>query len=316
MTTPVRILMDTDIGSDIDDALALLLLLHLADVELLGVTTVYGNVELRAKIARRILQAAIVNVPVHAGIGTPMSSPLPIWHSNLEGVGLLTDEEFAAPLSEFDLGTDAPSFIADQVMSAPGEMTLVCCGALSNVAAAIALNPAVTDAIGRLVFMGAGVAYPDPIFADRDYEAEASHNVRCDVEAARRAVESPIEMTLVTNDVTTEVWWDGDSVQQLVTSQNPPETAAVGKLMDVWLKYRTSYLDCPITGTCPHDALTVAEAVYPRRFVGCCRGRVSIHRDASTTFVLDKKGPHRAAIRVDQDAFLSWLPARLIRRGE
>ena len=54
-----KILMDTDIGSDIDDALALLLLIHLQEVELVGVTTVYGKVELRAKIARRILQAAV-----------------------------------------------------------------------------------------------------------------------------------------------------------------------------------------------------------------------------------------------------------------
>jgi purine nucleosidase len=108
MEKPRLILVDTDIGSDIDDALALLLLLHLEDVALLGITTVYGNVALRAKIARRILEAAGQAVPVVVGTGVPMSSPLPVWHMGVEGVGLLNDDEAQAPSSNSCLGEDAP----------------------------------------------------------------------------------------------------------------------------------------------------------------------------------------------------------------
>ena len=75
----MKILFDTDIGSDIDDALALLLLLRIPDVELIGVTTVYGCTDIRAKVAKKILDAAQRSVPVISGCGTPLGSPMPIW---------------------------------------------------------------------------------------------------------------------------------------------------------------------------------------------------------------------------------------------
>jgi purine nucleosidase len=115
--------MDTDIGSDIDDALALLLLLHLQGVSLLGVTTVYGNVLLRAKIARRIIQAAGKDVPVVVGTGVPMDSPFPVWHTGEEGMGLITYDDIEAPPSKFNLGDNAPAFLVDQVMPRPGQVT-------------------------------------------------------------------------------------------------------------------------------------------------------------------------------------------------
>ena len=158
-----RILLDTDIGSDIDDALALLLLLHMQDVELLGVTTVYGNVELRAKIAKRILQAAGVNVPVVVGEPNPLASPEPIWHAGVEGVGLLSAAEIDAPISEFDVQYDAPAFIARQAMSSPEKITIVAIGALTNIAEALEREPGLSGTVDRLVLMGAGVTFREPV---------------------------------------------------------------------------------------------------------------------------------------------------------
>jgi purine nucleosidase len=73
----MRILFDTDIGSDIDDALALLLLLRIPDADLVGLTTVYGCTDIRAKVAKKILQAACRPVPVVAGLGVPFKSRYP-----------------------------------------------------------------------------------------------------------------------------------------------------------------------------------------------------------------------------------------------
>jgi purine nucleosidase len=99
-----KILFDTDIGSDIDDALALLLLLRVPDVELVGLTTVYGCTDIRAKVAKKILDAAGCSAPVVAGHATPFESPMPVWHAGTEGDAVLTDLERTASLESMDIG--------------------------------------------------------------------------------------------------------------------------------------------------------------------------------------------------------------------
>jgi inosine-uridine nucleoside N-ribohydrolase len=118
-------------------------------------------------------------------------------------------------------------------------------------------------------------------------------------------------MTILTNDVTTRVWWTGEPVQDLLNAEDPPETAAVGKLLKVWLEYRSKVFRTRVTGTCPHDPLTVAEAAGGE-FVRYARGRMSINEDASTTFIPDNEGPHLAGVDVDEERFLAWLSERLL----
>lgn len=314
--SPRLIIMDTDIGSDIDDALALLLLLHLPEIELLGITTVYGQVELRAKIARRILQAAKVNVPVVAGMGTPISSPMPIWHTDLEGYGILTDSDRAKSLKDFDIAVGAPGFLIDCVMRYPGRVVILAIGALTNLARALEIEPKVAQTVASVVFMGAGITYPmkapDQLATNTEYLAHPSHNVRCDVAAAQQVFESELPIRVLTNDVTTSVWWDGESVQQVCEAAAPAETAAVGRLLRVWLTYRSEIFRKPITGTCPHDPLTAAEAAMPGRFVQYAEGVVWVNADGSTTFAPEKGGRHHVGWQVDSRAFLAWMPGRLL----
>ncbi len=111
----MKILLDTDIGSDIDDALALLLLLRLPDIELLGVTTVYGCTDVRAKVCKTILDAAGNNAPVFAGESTPLISTIPVWHAGTEGHGVLNDDEFDMPLDAMGISRQATEFIVDTV---------------------------------------------------------------------------------------------------------------------------------------------------------------------------------------------------------
>ncbi len=318
MTSRTKLLVDTDIGSDIDDALALLLALHLDDVEIVGVTTVYGHTDIRARVARRILREAGVDTPVVSGLGTPMHSEMPIWHSGTEGKGLLTEEDLAASLDDLHILDDAPDFIIEEVLSSPGEVILVALGPLTNIAAALKMEPRVATAARGLYFMGGGITYPHPVPADLQsdiaYQARPSHNVRYDVAAARLVFESNIPITVLTNDVTTCIWWDGPPVQQLLAATSPPEVVAVGKLMRVWLDYRTEIFRKPITGTCPHDALTVAEAAG-EHVVEYVNGRMRVHRDATTTFVPDPAGRHHAGARVDADNFLRLMSPRLLGRG-
>jgi purine nucleosidase len=155
---------------------------------------------------------------------------------------------------------------------------------------------------------------PDQLEPGHPYVADASHNVRCDVGAAREVFSSGVPMVVLTNDVTTSAWWDGPPVQKLMTATNPPEAQVVGKLLEVWLQYRTKIFGRKITGTCPHDPLTVAEATQPR-FVTYARGVMTIHRDATSSFILDSQGPHYVGVHVEVESFLRWFSDAMGRDG-
>jgi purine nucleosidase len=74
-SAPEKVIIDTDIGDDIDDAFALALALHSPELQILGVTTTFGDTELRAKLARRLLDAAgRQDIPVFAGAPTQTTS--------------------------------------------------------------------------------------------------------------------------------------------------------------------------------------------------------------------------------------------------
>jgi len=121
---------------------------------------------------------------------------------------------------------------------------------------------------------------------------------------------SGLPMTVVTNDVTTEIWWDGKPVKDLMDASEPADSLVVGTMLRVWLDYRSVIFHEETTGTCPHDPLTVAEAVG-ERFVSFYRGSMVVHDDATTTFTPSEDGPHRAEIGIDGDRFLEWLSSKL-----
>lgn len=306
----MKVLIDTDIGSDIDDALALLLLLQFPDFELVGLTTVYGDTAIRAKVAKKMLDAAGCRAPVVAGCGEPIGSSMPIWHAGTEGDGVLTPEERSAPLETFGIGSDAPGFIIDMVNTHGRDLTVVCLGALTNIASALRREPSLAARLGPLFFMGGGITFRDPVPAildpGRPYRAYPSHNVRCDAVAAQEVFASGAPMTILTNDVRTQVWWDGEPVQRIMQASHPPEKKLVGKLLGVWLDYRSRIFKRSMSGTCPHDPLTVAEAMQPG-FVQYVQGEMSIQEDAWSIFRLTDAGPHRAGAQVDAAGFLKWF---------
>jgi purine nucleosidase len=119
-----KFLLDTDIGSDVDDAFALLTLLKLVPERLIGVTTAYGCAELRAKITKKLIEAAGYDIPVVAGESSPIGSPQPIHLTGKEGFGVLTKEEIEKPIESFGIETNAPEFIVKQVTNYPGEVIL------------------------------------------------------------------------------------------------------------------------------------------------------------------------------------------------
>ncbi|HLK56618.1 MAG TPA: nucleoside hydrolase [Chthonomonadaceae bacterium] len=158
MADTLPVILDTDIGSDIDDAVALSYLLRQPRCELLGITTVTGDVAQRAACAEVLCRAAgRADIPIHCGASRPL----------LYGPGQPNVPQFAAIHSRAQR-TDWPSntaveFLRQTIRSRPGEITLLTIGPYTNAALLFALDPEIPSLLKRLVSM-AGVFYADPIY--------------------------------------------------------------------------------------------------------------------------------------------------------
>ena len=156
--SPVRvpILLDTDIGSDIDDAVALAYLLRQPACELLGVTTVTGQPTERARLARALCDAANVHIPIVPGI----AEPLVIAQRQTEAAQIeKLKEANNAPFPNFS----AIAFMREMIRARPGEITLLAIGPFTNVAALFRLDPEIPALLKQLVVMGGKFSdYPTP----------------------------------------------------------------------------------------------------------------------------------------------------------
>jgi inosine-uridine nucleoside N-ribohydrolase len=149
---PQLAILDTDIGDDIDDAFALALALRSPELRLLGITTAYGDTEMRARLVDRFLDEVGVNIPVTAGIATPntghMTQAAYAWRGLRFGV--------ADPTKEWK-HADGVEFLLAQIREHPGQITLISIGPLKNVGAAIERDPATFRQLKRVVLMGGSV---------------------------------------------------------------------------------------------------------------------------------------------------------------
>src|SRR5277367_6897346 len=123
-----KVIFDTDIGDDIDDAYALGLLLRSPEVQVLGVTTAFQDTHLRARLAARFLESAgRKDVPVYEGPKTP-------------GKSHFTQTKWAEGLPDLTF-PDAIEFVLETIRRNPGQITLVAVAPLTNVGALIAKDP-------------------------------------------------------------------------------------------------------------------------------------------------------------------------------
>ena len=136
----LKILLDPDIGGDIDDAICLAYLLKEPQCDLLGITTVCGEPEKRAAVADAICRAAGRQVPIVAGLDTTLQ-PVPLYPTP-EGAGAL--EQW--PHSTYEKG-DAPEFLYEKIRENPHQVVLIAIGNLTNVATLFTAHP---DAVGLL----------------------------------------------------------------------------------------------------------------------------------------------------------------------
>ncbi len=210
-----KIILDTDLGGDIDDAFAVALALNCPEFEIIGITTVGDQDHKRARIACKLLKVAgRTEIPVAAGPkpGDPGQGP---WAADFEEVK--------------PIDTSAPEFIVQQINAHPGEITLVPVGPLTNIAAALDLDPGIASKVKQMVTMG-GAAYvcynlkPPPC---------PEYNIRADIPAAQKVYSSGMPITMCGLDVTAMLRFEAEKRKQLA-ERGLPLTNALVELYKLW----------------------------------------------------------------------------------
>src|SRR5262245_31044648 len=176
-----KVILDTDIVDDIDDAFALALALRSPEIELIGITTAWGDTALRAKLANRLLQEAGAQaIPERAGVPTESKSSF-------------TQKQWASEGAPAPASPDAGEFPREQAKKSPVEITLVAIGPLTKLGAAIDRDADGFRKFRRVVLMGGSIrrGYGDLGYAP-DRGPEPEYNIYCDVKAAGKLLGSGV----------------------------------------------------------------------------------------------------------------------------
>ncbi len=251
-----KILLDVDPG--IDDAVAMAMALFDPQVEVVAVTAVGGNVP--PEQATRNVQAIIeqLDPPRWPRIGEA-SDPelgLPARNVQLHGPDGLGNTNFQ--VSELQHRHPSEKVIYDEIRAAPGEVTIVALGPLTNIARAFAREPALADMVGQVVIMGGtldGVGNATPA---------AEFNIYCDPESARAVFQShAATMTLVPIDITRQITFGYDLLDRL-----PDVRSRVGRFFSKCLPYlfRSYRQELGFESICLNDPVALVAALHPELF--------------------------------------------------
>ena len=206
-----KIILDTDIGDDIDDALALAFAVMSGKIDLLGVTTVFRNAAQRAELACCLLEAlGRTDIPVYSGIGKTLLQSVPDWeqvavsHHPHQMDVLKKQGASIHPQSQH-----AVDFIIETVMASDGDITLVPIGPFTNIAAAFTLEPRLAEKTTLCMMGGA---------TDR---VRPEWNALCDPEATRIVFGTGVPITMVGLDVTTKCVMRYEQVKAIGSVDRP-----------------------------------------------------------------------------------------------
>jgi len=243
-----KVVWDMDPG--IDDALALILALKSPEVQVLGITTVAGNapVEIASANARRVLECLDAgSIPVAMGAANPLNHPLEdaLSHHGPDGLGNCGLPSPLTPLYP----AKAWDFLARLVLDAPGELTLVATGPLTNLAYAFELHPELPGLLAGLVLMGG--AYGLTPYGKGNRTPFAEFNIWQDPEAAHIVFNSGADIFAVGLDVSMDpvACLNSQHLEQIKT-RHTPAAHLVAQLVEYEVKYH---------GCCRmHDPLALA----------------------------------------------------------
>jgi inosine-uridine nucleoside N-ribohydrolase len=224
----IPVILDTDIGTDIDDVFALALILKSPELELLGVTTVSGDTQARARLAAKLLWeagGAYRKVPVYAG---EPGTPQPIYQAR-----------WATPFTSPALHANgAVNFLRREINRRPGAITVIAIGELTNLAAVLQSDPSTAQKIKRIALMGGSVARG---YAP-DSKPDPEWNIKSNPRAAQMVFSSGVPILMAPLDVTAMLQLDAAGRRRVFT-QLTPMTNALMILYYLWGKETPTLFD-------------------------------------------------------------------------
>jgi purine nucleosidase len=273
---PEKIIIDTDIGDDVDDAFALALAIRSPELQLLGVTTTFGDTEARAKIVDRFFgEVGRAEIPVLAGKPTKTNNPM---SQRRYGEG----SRFAKASHG-----DAVEFLLEQIRRNPGEITLIAIGPLMNVGAAIDKDAATFRKLKRVVLMGGSIrrgygdlGYTPPVPPMPEW------NILNDIPSAQRLFASGVPLYVMPLD-STQLKLD-EVKRAFLFSQDTAVTDSLTALYYEWGQQTPTLF----------DPMTLAFALEPR----LCPVQPMHIRVDEKGFTREEPGPANANVCLDSNS--------------
>lgn len=301
----IPLLIDSDIGTYLDDYLAIGLAVSSAEIELRAVTTNDGDATTRARIARRLLDlAGRTDVVVAAGAGEPLLRRRPGNWAGHEGAGIL-DGLGVAPQLDHRHGAQV---IVDEAMAHPGELTILAIGAMTNLALAFALEPRVTSAIKHAVLMG-GSLRNGPGWLGVPV---AEWNFAADAEAADMVVRSGVPLTIVPFDLGERCRFRRADIARLRAAGSPLQLAIADqaeRAMARWGEDETWPFDPMALAYLIDPTLLTIEQLHVELLTGTGRFDAAMIVERPTP---DRPANAGVAVDVDVARFEAMLVDRLV----
>jgi inosine-uridine nucleoside N-ribohydrolase len=319
VVNPELVILDTDIGDDIDDAFALALALRSREIDLLGITTTYGDTELRAKLVERFLNDTYEWGPkVGAGVATNTDNPFTQaayakWPHPITqrcDIRVLSSSQFPTPeplrLEQRacrEDRRDGVGFILRSASAYPGQITLIAIGPLFNIQAAIERDPATFRQLKRVVLMGGSIyrGYDSRDGALRPPDAE--WNVSRDPAGLRALLASGVPVFMMPLD-STQIHLETPE-REAIFAHGSPLTDQLTLLYHQWLAGTEGH---PLAPTL-FDPVAVAYVIRPEL---CPVKPMRLEVD-DKGFTRPVDGPPNAQVclQSDEKGFLELLMDRL-----
>ncbi len=286
---PIKVILDTDIGDDIDDVFALALAIKSPELEVVGVC-IENAIDGREKIALKLLHLeGREDIPVAKGLRVP----------GLKGKPPANQAQWS---SAYDLTKpfklNAVDFIISETEKFPGEISIITIGPLTNVAAAIRKMPEIRKMIREIIMMGGPFYFGYGIKIEQ--RPGCDYNLRCDPDAAKYIFASGIPITSVGLQVTAhlKLWKEN---RDKIKNTETPLTRALWDLYNLWGREVPTLYDPLAVAVTIDKTFTDRNSVY-----------VKVNDNGDTQVVEDLPPNASVCTFVDRDRFMDFFMNRIL----
>lgn len=315
-----KIIIDTDPG--VDDAMAIFLALKSPELEVIGLTTIYGNVytTLATRNALHLLEiAGRTDIPVAEGSHVTITNGTKLRIADfVHGTDGLGNQNFSTPEAK-QIEQSGPSFLVEQANRYPGQITVVALGPLTNIALAIQLDPAFVKNVAQIIILGGAFS----VSGNVNPAAEA--NIFGDPEAADIVFTSGADILAIGINVTHQVVFT-DADREMLVGSKGEFADYLDKILEVYFAYHREaygtkgvYLHDPTTllAAVNPDLLTYTEGVVRVQTSGITRGLTLLYNTQKSFGEVTEwsdKPTVKVAVTVDAPAVMKLVMDRLMQQ--